>query len=536
MPTRLPDRIALIALATLTAAGVVSVAAHWGARAEYADRFLILIGAVWAGWKAWPTRPSRPGWTSTAAGLLLVAAAALAFPVAWLLQVQVGPRALLLWWQAAAVSAAAAGLILTRGGWPKLRAGGFALLFPFLALPIPSRVLTVLQPALQTITTVSADTVLSVLYPVAKSGFVLALPGGPLEVAEACSGVRSLTALVAITAFVAFLRGFGPAGGSLLMLFAIPAVVATNVLRVFLSGVIQETFGSEYIRGDWHEALGFAMVLVGLAGVLGLASAFGRLATPWEEGPAPRSDAAAPSRAPLLAWLVAAMLVTSAAGTGYAVRLGVQAASESLASVPLDRIPLRLGTWEAKGDEPIPEEVTSKLGQDTGLYRVYANNLGQEVHCWVMYWSSQSSILGNHNPDICWGHKGGVPTSRGVEVLAPACGGRLPVITRRFDMAGGQNHIVFWTQDGRRVWDDNTEAEIAAGTSSLGADSTNWVSDLLHPPTDRPPGRLTVVLATRHVGPTAEREVTELARRLGNELYALCPWAAPPHPVSEESP
>lgn len=534
MPTRLPDRIAVFALTAMTLAAVVSVAAYWGARVEFADRFLILIGAVWAGWKAWPTHPSRPSWSSSAASLLLVTAASLAFPVAWLLQVQIGPRVLLLWWQFAAISTATAGLILIRGGWPKLRACGFALLFPFLALPIPARILTVLQPALQALTTTSADALLSVLYPVTRSGFVLALPSGPLEVAEACSGVRSLTALVAITAFVAFLRGFGPVGSSLLMLFAIPAVAATNVLRVFLSGVIQETFGAEYIRGDWHEALGFAMVLVGLAGVLGLASLFDSLSAPWESTTKPDIQTSDQTRQLLLPWLATALLLTATLGTVYAARLGWIAFSETLATVPLDRIPLRLGDWAAKGDEPIPEEVTSKLGQDTGLYRVYTNNLGQEVHCWVMYWSSLSSIRGNHNPDICWGNKGGVPKTRGVEVLMPACGGTLPVLTRRFDVTGGQNDIVYWTQDGRRVWDDETEAKIAFGRSPVGSDSTKWVSDLLHPPTDRPPGRLMVVLVTRHIGPVAQGEATELARRLGDGLYALCPWAAPPHPADEK--
>ena len=535
MTTRLPDRIAAFALATMTLAGVVSVATHWGARAEYADRFLILLGAVWAGWRAWPTVTARPSRSTAAVGLLLVTVAALAFPVAWLLQVQIGPRTLLLWWQAAAVSAAVGGVILLRGGWPKLRACGFALLFPFLALPIPSRILVPTQAALQSITTTSSDLSLSVIYPVTRSGFVLSLAGGPLEVAEACSGVRSLTALVAITAFVAFLRGFGPAGGALLMLVAIPLVAAANVLRVFLSGVIQETFGAEYIRDEWHEALGFAMVLVGLAGVLAAAHLLGRLATPWAEA-VDNSEDGTVGRSPLLPWLVAGLLAASTLGTGYAVHLGWRAVDESLASVPLDRLPLRLGTWEAKRDEPIPEEVTSKLGQDAGMYRVYRNNLGQEVHCWVMYWSSLSAIRGYHHPDVCWGNRGGVPTYRGIDVVEPAGGGRLPVTVRRFEVTRGQNFLLYWTQDGKRVWDEKVEAMAGGQGLTEFSSSNSWVSDLLSPPANRPPGRLTVVLVSRHVGPTAERDMNELARRLADELYALCPWASPPHPAGEQSP
>jgi hypothetical protein len=234
--------------------------------------------------------------------------------------------------------------------------------------------------------------------------------------------------------------------------------------------------------------------------------------------------------------VAAGFLAASTLGTGYAVHLGWRAVAESLASVPLDRIPLRLGDWEAKGNEPIPQEVSNLLAQDTGLYRVYTNNLGQEVHCWVMYWSSLATVHGYHHPDVCWGNRGGVPTYRGLEVVAPSSGGRLPLTARRFDVTGGQNFILYWTQDGPRVWDAATEARASVQGMSEFSSGHGWVADLLAPPADRPPGRLTVVLATRHVGPTAERETAELARRLADELFTLCPWAAPPHAAGEPSP
>jgi hypothetical protein len=37
---------------------------------------------------------------------------------------------------------------------------------------------------------------------------------------------------------------------------AVPDIVGTNVLRVFLSGVILEAFGAANIPDSWHEALG----------------------------------------------------------------------------------------------------------------------------------------------------------------------------------------------------------------------------------------------------------------------------------------
>ena len=121
----------------------------------------------------------------------------------------------------------------------RLRAAAFPLLFPLFALPVPTAVLSPVQEKLQGVTTSLAVPVLRLLgEPAERGGFVITLPGGRLGVEEACSGVRTLTALTAIAAFVAFLRGFGPGRGVALVLLAVPLVVAVNAGRVAL-----EVFG-----------------------------------------------------------------------------------------------------------------------------------------------------------------------------------------------------------------------------------------------------------------------------------------------------
>src|SRR4051812_27973985 len=69
----------------------------WPKRPEMGDRFLVpiasgvLIYLLRPRWRATPRSPS-------AAGLVAVAAGAVAFPPAWYLLVQVGPRTVILWW------------------------------------------------------------------------------------------------------------------------------------------------------------------------------------------------------------------------------------------------------------------------------------------------------------------------------------------------------------------------------------------------------------------------------------------------------
>src|SRR5205085_355239 len=139
-------------------------------------------------------------------GFVPLVVGAAAFPVGWFVLAQLGPRPAVLWWLTLAWVCAAAGVVLVRGGWHHLQRLAFPLAFVLFALPIPARVLIPVQSLLQSATTSAAATVLPWLgVPVERAGYLLMLPGGDLRVAEACSGVRSITALTAIAAFVAYL-------------------------------------------------------------------------------------------------------------------------------------------------------------------------------------------------------------------------------------------------------------------------------------------------------------------------------------------
>src|SRR5262249_4090890 len=144
--------------------------------------------------------------------------------------------------------------------------------FLFFSLPLPQRLEGPVQAVLQDATTGLAAAALPRLgAPVTRTGFVLHLPAGDLGVIEACSGLKSVTALVALAAFVAHVRGFGLLRGAALLALAVPVIVGCNGLRVVATGLLQEHVGRHAIEGLAHDALGYATVLVGLAMILGLA-------------------------------------------------------------------------------------------------------------------------------------------------------------------------------------------------------------------------------------------------------------------------
>src|SRR5262249_51270944 len=114
-----------------------------------------------------------------------------------------------------------------------------------------------------------------------------------------CSGVRSVTALTAIAAFVAWWRGFGFVRGVILVVLSVPVIAGVNAIRVIISGLLQEHVGQEYVRDQWHEALGVAMVLLGLALIVGLAGLLARRnLTPQPPSPAGKGEQSAEPSSP----------------------------------------------------------------------------------------------------------------------------------------------------------------------------------------------------------------------------------------------
>ena len=515
------DRISCGVLAGGAGVLALALARYWGANTAYADRALVLLGAIYAAWTFMPAWRATPANPRPSLGLPPLLFAGVAFAVGTFLLIQIGPRTLLLWWLTLALFTATSGFLVARFGLARWRVMLFPLLFALFALPIPTRVLNPLQGTLQELTTRAAEGCLRAAgVAVTRSDYVLTLPGGLLGVEEACSGVRSLTALTAIAAFVAFWRGYGPARGLILLALSVPVVWAVNVARVVLSGLIQEGIGPEYIQGDWHESLGFAMVFVGLGLILAVAS---RLGTP-AEPPPPGEPVPTPARGARRAATVSLLVLALTAWGAWAGR-GTLAATES--GAPLGEIAMTLGGW--RGEElRMPPVVTDLLAPDVAIYRRYRNNVGREVFVYVFAWKSDSAIKGYHHPDVCWGNKGFEAEEAWVEPLGPPGERQAVDATARAFRQGGERQVVlYWNQEGRHVW---TEADEVAARNDLLSSAWSghrWVGELLGAGEPRAGARLQVVVICPGAGNGARRDAAAVASLVREELYEICPWADP---------
>ena len=211
-----------------------------------------------------------PALPRPAAGLALLAAAVL-------LRCVSGLAAELFTMRLSLLLAAAALLVYTRG-WGQVRAWWLPLGLLLLCIPLPAVVLSSLALPLQfRASAIGAWLLRARNVPVVLSGNVIHLPGRSLFVTEACSGLRSLSALLAIALLVAGLWLRTIPGRAVLLLLAIPVAVLLNAVRVFLTGFLVVFLDPRLGDGFMHLTEGWLIYLCALAILGGVAWVIARI-------------------------------------------------------------------------------------------------------------------------------------------------------------------------------------------------------------------------------------------------------------------
>jgi len=98
--------------------------------------------------------------------------------------------------------------------------------------------------------------------PVIRQGNIIHLAKQSLEVAEACSGLRSLISLLALGAIYAYLTQKRFSGKIILFLSTIPIAVIGNIFRVFITSIIVYTFEADVTAEPIHSIMGASVFAV----------------------------------------------------------------------------------------------------------------------------------------------------------------------------------------------------------------------------------------------------------------------------------
>jgi exosortase len=158
------------------------------------------------------------------------------------------------------------GLIWTFFGWAMVRTLRFPLLVLVLAIPFPAILFNQITFPLQLLASRIASDILPLLgVPTLHEGNVIELPVMKLEVAEACSGIRSLMSLFTLAVFYGYFLERTNRRRVLLALASIPIAVAANVARIVGTGLCVQYWDPEKALGFFHEFSGWVMFVISLA-------------------------------------------------------------------------------------------------------------------------------------------------------------------------------------------------------------------------------------------------------------------------------
>ena len=238
------------------------LAGQWWRDPNFSHGFVVPVFSafvVWRGRHDLRKLPFKPSWL----GLPIIVAA--------LLTLIVGDLGAELFLSRSSLILLLAGLIIYFAGWRLFRAMLFPWLFLFLMIPIPTIVFNQIAFPLQIFASRVATDILQFLsVPVLREGNIIVLSNMPLEVAEACSGIRSLMSLATMAIIYGYLVEGTLWRRASLAFMALPIAVAANAFRIVGTGLTVQYWDPDKAQGFFHEFSGWFIFVVSLALILGI--------------------------------------------------------------------------------------------------------------------------------------------------------------------------------------------------------------------------------------------------------------------------
>ena len=269
---RLAWAVVLLSFLALYGPVMTRLASDWAHDDNYSHGFLILPLAAYFAWErrrklaALDVRPTAVGLAMVLGGLAVL--------VAGLLGAE-------LFLTRTSMLIVLGGAVLFLAGWRALRILAFPLAFLVLMIPIPAILFNQIAFPLQLLASRVGEATLSASgVPVLREGNVIVLAHTSLEVAEACSGIRSLVSLLTLGIVYGYFIDRRASLRVLIALSTIPIAIASNAARVAGTGLAAQYYGAAAAEGFFHAFSGWLMFLIAFVIMFATAYALQRVLPP----------------------------------------------------------------------------------------------------------------------------------------------------------------------------------------------------------------------------------------------------------------
>ncbi len=241
---------------------LVSMYGSWFDPGAYMEHGILVIPAaaymVWTNvdrLKLVPVRPSAWGFALVIWGAL---------------QAALGELAHWVWVTRVSFLVSLVGCIVLIYGWRMIRETIYPLCTLVLMIAPPSFLLARLTLSLQLLASRLGELCLETFgYSVFREGNVLEMVGIKLSVEEACSGIRSLMAILFMAVLYNYFFVKGKTMRSMILLLSVPIAILGNAARIVATGIAGQ-YDPSLAAGAAHETLGYISVAVAALGCMGM--------------------------------------------------------------------------------------------------------------------------------------------------------------------------------------------------------------------------------------------------------------------------
>jgi exosortase len=250
----MPTALTAIAFALLFSQPIYLLVRDWWTLPEAGHGLLLAPVAIWLAWKSGLRPDAAPNFVL---GVALLAVAVVVRYASGL--------AAELFTMRLSILMGLAGLTIYHFGFRQLLSWWLPFTLGLFAIPLPELIIQSLALPLQFKASQMGAAMLEMRdIPVRLTGNVIRIPGNELFVTEACSGLRSLTALISLSVLLGGLMLQKAVTRVFLVALAVPIAVAINGVRVFLTGFLVYFVDPKLGQGFMHVTEGWLLFLVSL--------------------------------------------------------------------------------------------------------------------------------------------------------------------------------------------------------------------------------------------------------------------------------
>ena len=305
------------------------------------------------------------------------------------------------------------GVAVVACGWTAMR----VLWFPLLYLVvfgqfISASVLAPVTERMQDIAAAGSYFMFEVLgFETSRVGNLITLQSGgesrPLDIAEACSGMKMLMAFLALGTLIAW-TGLPRLWQRILLVFiGLPIAIFVNILRITMQGVL-DTYDAGFTVGAAHSTISMLWLIPALLLFLFFMWILEPFAPEDEsEEPPPIQSVRVTGGSPLLFGVLIGILAAAAIGVQVAaMTTGFRSIKEPAPlRLALETLPSTLNNWRRVGEDSVySDTVVEVLGTHIYMDRPYARGGNPEegvIQVHVAYYTGGVSNR-PHVPERCW--------------------------------------------------------------------------------------------------------------------------------------